>query len=271
MAIATLLRLFLFYTSVVVIGGLNVTFRPQSLDNLLVGETGTIELNVTCETNSEIMLRVDSEDDRIVKMSDPAPVTICARPEVTNASFNVSVEARFIGKVNIRFRFTEHGEAEPETTRDYRVTVVRVRSTIMKVFIIVTATLMVILNVGFGSSIDLDVIKEILQKPVAPAIGALCQFLVMPLVCVLLLLLVDLCHVPPWDRYWYPLMLPKISHCVSLATSRETLPLSGIIFPQRWIGLYIPVSFMYPCHRSFCQPIRIIHLLLAHTPTCVLT
>ena len=199
MAIANLLRLFLLYTGVVVTGGLNVTFRPPSLDNLLVGETGTIELNVTCETTTaEIMLRVNSEDDRIVEMSDPAPVTICARPEVMNASLNVSVEARFIGKVNLRFRFTEHGVAEPETTRDYRVTVVRVRSTIMKVFIIVTATLMVILNVGFGSSIDLDVIKEILQKPVAPAIGALCQFLVMPLVCVLFLLVC--CYVPPWDR-----------------------------------------------------------------------
>jgi len=200
MAIANLLRLFLLYTGVVVTGGLNVTFRPPSIDNLLVGETGTIELNVTCETTTaEIMLRVNSEDDRIVEMSDPAPVTICARPEVMNASLNVSVEARFIGKVNLHFRFTEHGVAEPETTRDYRVTVVRVRSTIMKVFIIVTATLMVILNVGFGSSIDLDVIKEILQKPVAPAIGALCQFLVMPLVCVLFLLVVP-CYVPPWDR-----------------------------------------------------------------------
>ena len=42
--------------------------------------------------------------------------------------------------------------------------------------------LLLIANVGMGCKIDLDVVKEVLRRPIAPTIGFCCQFIVMPLV-----------------------------------------------------------------------------------------
>ena len=137
-------------------------------------------MDYACDDSTPpITLLVDSEDDRIAGVSNPDPVVICPSQD---GSLNITVEARFIGKVKLLFRFAQDGRVDTETTREYRVIVVRIRSQLMKIFIAVTAILMIILNVGFGCSIDMEVIRDILQKPIAPVIGALCQFLLMPLV-----------------------------------------------------------------------------------------
>ena len=184
MSSTLLLRVSLLCSGLALIGGqrLNVTFWPRSLDSLLVGETATIRLDYVCDdSTAPTTLLVDSDDSRIAWVSNSDPIIICPGPD---GSLNITVEARFIGKAKLLFRFARDGHVETETTREYRVIVIRVRSQLMKIFIAVTAILMIILNVGFGCSIDMEVIREILQKPIAPVIGALCQFLLMPLVSV---------------------------------------------------------------------------------------
>lgn len=46
--------------------------------------------------------------------------------------------------------------------------------------------LVIFANIGMGCKIDLDVVKEVLRRPIAPSIGFCCQFIVMPLVRILL-------------------------------------------------------------------------------------
>ena len=42
---------------------------------------------------------------------------------------------------------------------------------------------MVILNtINMGSALDIQIVKDCLKKPIGPAVGAFCQFVVMPLV-----------------------------------------------------------------------------------------
>ena len=42
--------------------------------------------------------------------------------------------------------------------------------------------LAVILYIGYGCAIDLQIIWKVIKRPIAPAIGFLSQFVVMPLV-----------------------------------------------------------------------------------------
>ena len=72
----------------------------------------------------------------------------------------------------------------PPYKGQYDVTVVNKETILSKIFIIVVATMMVLLNFGFGCRIQVDVLKSILKRPLAPALGLSCQFIVMPLVSV---------------------------------------------------------------------------------------
>ena len=64
----------------------------------------------------------------------------------------------------------------------YKVTVIREDRALDSIFLTTIIVLLLIANVGMGCKIDLDVVKEVLRRPVAPTIGFCCQFIVMPLV-----------------------------------------------------------------------------------------
>jgi sodium/bile acid cotransporter 3/5 len=51
-----------------------------------------------------------------------------------------------------------------------------------KMFIYVVSVLVVVNNVIMGCQLDLNAIKEVLKKPIGPAVGFVCQFCFMPLV-----------------------------------------------------------------------------------------
>ena len=64
----------------------------------------------------------------------------------------------------------------------HKVTVIREDRALDRIFLITIIVLLLIANVGMGCKIDLDVVKEVLRRPIAPTIGFCCQFIVMPLV-----------------------------------------------------------------------------------------
>ena len=64
----------------------------------------------------------------------------------------------------------------------YQVIVLRRRRVVDDVFRYGLIALACILYVGFGCKIDLQIIKNILKKPISPAIGFGCQFILMPVV-----------------------------------------------------------------------------------------
>ena len=64
----------------------------------------------------------------------------------------------------------------------YKVAVIREDRALDRIFLITIIVLLLIANVGMGCKIDLDVVKEVLRRPIAPTIGFCCQFIVMPLV-----------------------------------------------------------------------------------------
>ena len=64
-----------------------------------------------------------------------------------------------------------------------RVAVVRKQRVLDHIFTGVISVFVLLANIGMGCKIDLDVVKAVLKKPFAPAIGFGCQFIFMPLVC----------------------------------------------------------------------------------------
>lgn len=61
-----------------------------------------------------------------------------------------------------------------------------------KIFIHVVIAMVIVAYINMGCAIDLQVIKQTLCKPVAPAIGLASQYLFMPLVSLICRLLYDL-------------------------------------------------------------------------------
>lgn len=69
------------------------------------------------------------------------------------------------------------------------VSVVREVRVIDSVFTYSVAILVSIIYINFGCVLDWPVLKETIKRPIGPAIGFICQFVLMPLVSILLILL----------------------------------------------------------------------------------
>ncbi|KAK0051529.1 ileal sodium/bile acid cotransporter [Biomphalaria pfeifferi] len=76
-----------------------------------------------------------------------------------------------------------HGTTQCQSENmSYRLFVERRHRPIDVAFNIVLILLVVLTNVGMGAKIDLNVMKSELRRPIAPAIGLCCQFVIMPLI-----------------------------------------------------------------------------------------
>ena len=80
---------------------------------------------------------------------------------------------------------SENADEETDLVYDgYRVIVLRERDVWDDVYRYGIITFAIIIYFGFGCQIDLQMIWTICKKPIAPAIGVFCQFVIMPLVSV---------------------------------------------------------------------------------------
>lgn len=62
------------------------------------------------------------------------------------------------------------------------ISVVQSSRTANNIFNIVVSIMIMLNNVNMGCALDLDAVKSVLKKPVGPFVGAVCQFVAMPLV-----------------------------------------------------------------------------------------
>lgn len=67
-------------------------------------------------------------------------------------------------------------------TKALPVSVIREKTIQSKVFAISVGVLVSLAYINMGCALDLNVIKEVLKRPIGPAIGFLCQFVLMPLI-----------------------------------------------------------------------------------------
>uniref|UniRef100_A0A1A9WDB0 Sodium-bile acid cotransporter n=1 Tax=Glossina brevipalpis TaxID=37001 RepID=A0A1A9WDB0_9MUSC len=95
---------------------------------------------------------------------------------------NITIDLRFMGKAHIR---TELVNTLTNNTKScgnkLKLTIIRQQRIIDYVFTGSVALLVSLLYIIFGAALDLTILRNLLRRPVGPAIGFLSQFLLMPL------------------------------------------------------------------------------------------
>ena len=157
---------------------LHVSIPP--IDNLLLNEN-VVNLNILInlfekhEGKSEI-LTVDyiSSDLEIFNVVGESSVNVNGSQ---NSSFSLFPKqlGRAVLTVNV-------SNLEHKFISFVNVTVIHERTALGNAFIAVIVILVGVLTFGFGCKIHVDIVKQILKKPVSPAIGLFCQIFLMPLV-----------------------------------------------------------------------------------------
>ena len=106
--------------------------------------------------------------------------------KVIRGTVDVIVSSGVIGKEKIEFQLFAENDVNANTTivQTYNVVVIRKLRPVDTIFRVVVYCVQVFVLTGFGAELDIQVVKQTLRKPVAPAIGFCCQYLVMPLVSV---------------------------------------------------------------------------------------
>merc|ERR1719369_2250175 len=104
-------------------------------------------------------------------------------------SISVNVTGTFLGFTSIKAAVEEtNKDVAIQAESDLFVTVTRskAKKTASKIFGYSVAVLISFAYINFGCALDLNVIKEVLKKPIGPAIGFVTQFIFMPLCSFLL-------------------------------------------------------------------------------------
>ena len=114
---------------------------------------------------------------------------------VHSGEFNLTVYADQIGRTWLVFdTFSVNGTITDEAFENvsvsgegrrvsrYKVVVIRLRRLIDYIFRAIVYVFVIGTTIGMGCKTDLDVVKKVLKKPIAPLIGLFCQYVGMPLV-----------------------------------------------------------------------------------------
>lgn len=200
----------------------NVTFHPDRVDKLPEGTelpvwfwtyeplgdkfaNGAIEISVldddiaaltdgpvngsSAVTAAAAMAAPDEDDGStiIVPVHHPSSklIYLNASASLTSLPLNLSFAlcGQFLGYTSVRVRAYTGPSAAPMLESDpLKVSVVRVIRTVDKVFVFAVAILMGLNYINMGCSLDLDVVKGTLLRPIGPVVGLLSQYIFMPLI-----------------------------------------------------------------------------------------
>ena len=171
------------------------SFEPSTLDHLL--ENSERHVLVRCNGSfggrDLVTLKLSSADPAIAAVAgDRVLPCACESAPAFNAS-HFTIRGHFLGRTVIRVgtvNATQLVEGVPRTLLvneslpvvDYHVAVIRKERFIDHLFLGLVSFMVICANIGMGCRIDLGVVKEVLTKPIAPAIGFGCQYIIMPLV-----------------------------------------------------------------------------------------
>jgi hypothetical protein len=165
----------------------NFTFHPpeHELGNVWTGYTKFIRVNFPyCEENFT-RYEVESEDTWVMSIAN---VTADKDPTTGCLGLHIGAKGLHLGRKKILVRVTYPSaddnpcETEEERLGGYEIVVMRPPMVEQAIFRWGVTGFLIILNFGFGCSLNLDVVKEIVRRPFAPGVGFCCQYIMMPLV-----------------------------------------------------------------------------------------
>lgn len=171
-----------------------IEFDPPFIEGLVVGTqiTVTVRVNSTkTNVNNDLFIQVEVLDEEILQVVDNTSlVSLGYMNENCSYCGVFIVEGTFLGRTSLQFsyQFGEDELEEEEWTQlggeKYPVSVIRPDRMVDRLFVGLVMTIVMLANVGMGCKVELEVVREVLRKPIPPIIGFCCQFLIMPLVSI---------------------------------------------------------------------------------------
>lgn len=143
-----------------------------------------------CSNATDILMNVIDTGPQVI----PIPVTSStASPRYhiiqrkgLRGNLTLVLYGELIGRALLDIKLQKVGNSlQDETTADrhvFNVVVFRKRGLLDTIFQVFIYIFLVFVTLAFGCKLDLDVVKENLRRPVAPAIGLCCQYILMPMI-----------------------------------------------------------------------------------------
>lgn len=159
--------------------GWTASFEPASITIEMEKELGgTFVLSGITDRNSIKSITLVSPDENIARVVLPV-ITDFSQ---TTISGDYKIHGVFLGRRSVAFEVEwTNGDKELVATNALNVVIIREKRTIDTIFTVTVAVLVSVIYINFGAALQMDKVKEILRRPVGPAIGFFGQFLVMPL------------------------------------------------------------------------------------------
>lgn len=152
-----------------------VTFFIDDLPSQAIGELMMIQ-----DLHPDKLDHIEISSDKIPLTSDSPEGQLERSGNGTiEGSFNIT--GKFLGFTKIKMVLSNGNDEELVESEPVKVQVQRGHRVLDKIFIHVVIALVIVVYINMGCAIDLQVIKTILRKPVAPLIGLASQYLFMPL------------------------------------------------------------------------------------------
>lgn len=162
----------------------NARFQPEKL-SMIMDSYNTTELTlekIPNELISNHMVEMQLVSQNKINVGVDENFQLIEVPFNTWTG-NVTVKGLFLGQSEVYVKLKIPGTNKTEQAKEnLDVIVTRRKRIIDHVFTGTVALLVSILYINFGAALDLKIVKNILLRPVGPAIGFCGQFLLMPLI-----------------------------------------------------------------------------------------
>nr|XP_011446280.2 ileal sodium/bile acid cotransporter [Crassostrea gigas]XP_011446281.2 ileal sodium/bile acid cotransporter [Crassostrea gigas]XP_034339497.1 ileal sodium/bile acid cotransporter [Crassostrea gigas]XP_034339498.1 ileal sodium/bile acid cotransporter [Crassostrea gigas]XP_034339499.1 ileal sodium/bile acid cotransporter [Crassostrea gigas] len=143
-----------------------------------------------CSNATDILMNVTDTGPQVI----PIPVTSSTtspryhviQRKGLRGKLTLALYGELIGRALLDVKLQKVGNSlQNETTADrhvFNVVVFRKLGVFDTVFRVLIYIFIVFVTLAFGCKLDIDVVKENLRRPVAPAIGLCCQYILMPMI-----------------------------------------------------------------------------------------
>lgn len=150
-------------------------FTPQQLQ-LHMGTSAEVLLELTDLPLGD-SFEVLSENPHLASVDHLIPADVI-NPTTHTWRGNITIDAFFLGSTKIYVRRVNSSERAEDTLG---LTIIRRMRVIDHIFTGSVALLVSLLYINFGAALDVTVLRGLLARPLAPIIGFLTQFIIMPL------------------------------------------------------------------------------------------
>ena len=165
-----------------------VEFLPAEMDSLVLDKTQTIDVQATHHMTGSRRLSCVVVNPDIVELVHGSSVTVCEGLSPNASLPHLTVRGLRMGRTSLECRIDNGVRGRDNVTMwtplqgKYKIAVIREPHVLDPFFFGLISIIVVCVNIGMGCALDLEVVKTVLRRPVAPAIGFFSQFLVMPIV-----------------------------------------------------------------------------------------